>query len=54
MTDEQETIGIKLDATLIKDIRNRKPEWKNINTTNLTDLILREKLNQLKKGVIGV
>ena len=49
MTKENEFIGIKLSSQLFQDLRDAKPEWKNVNATTLADMILREKLGDLKR-----
>lgn len=45
----EKATGIKVDASLIKDLRDSKPEWKKSNATFLIDLILRERLQEIKK-----
>ena len=48
MADE-EAIVIRINKKVIEEIRRLKPEWQAVNATVITDMVLRTKLEELRK-----
>jgi uncharacterized protein (DUF4415 family) len=46
LTDE-ESITIRVSKDVIEEIRKKKPTWKAVNATMITDIVLRSYLEDL-------
>jgi hypothetical protein len=45
----KKTIGVKIKCSLLKELRDLKPEWKTTKAAPITEILYRERIEQLKK-----
>ena len=50
MSEHESTITIKVSEALISELRRHIPIWKEIPTTYIVDMLLREKLDEAQKS----
>ena len=49
MSEREVTITIKVSEALISELRKCIPSWREVPTTYIVDMLLRDKLEETKK-----